>query len=497
MAKRNMTPARRGRNAAGITQRTEALAKSHQEGIIGLNLGLGIDPDDHNFRRLTNGAKLFTRDLSPLSHDRQLEVAWYLHEQNPFAHRLITLMTDLIIGDGVQVEVLADDSRIQEVVKTFWHRNQLAKLLRTFYMSNALNGELVLPVAPNPVSGNPVLGYLDSAQVKQAKTLPDNVLVIDQLLLKGTGISDGQTLKVIRENPGTGQLEGDVFFHRINALPNSTRGRSDLMPLADWLDLYDQFMFAEVERVNLLSAFAWDYKIEGASDEKTIQDKLRKLPKLKPGAVFAHNEKESLEARTPKLDAGDRSEVARLLRVHIAGSMGFPVSYLGDIESNRATIEGQNDILLKTPAARQKEFAGLLDLMVRFAIEQATGKNPILFRDATPFYKITMPEIAAKDIARAATALTAAAAAMDTGLANRTISRKLAVRVTTSLLKQLGIEADPQAVADEIEEDDQERQETADLLQADMARRGLLPGKSGGQANPPSPNPDDIEGEDD
>jgi hypothetical protein len=63
-------------------------------------------------------------------------------------------------------------------------------------------------------------------------------------------------------------MEGEVFYFAINKLPNSLRGRSDLMALADWLDLYDQYLFSEVERLHLLSAFVWDYKIEGATDEK-------------------------------------------------------------------------------------------------------------------------------------------------------------------------------------------------------------------------------------
>jgi hypothetical protein len=483
----NLSARRQASTEAVATEKDERQAA--QEAMISLNLGQGIDTDDNLYRRLTTGTKLHTRDLTPLSHDRQLEVAWWLFEQNPFAHRLITLMTDLIVGDGVMVEVLADDPRIQEVVHRFFTRNQLGQYIRSFYMSNALNGELVMPVAVNPVSGIPVLGFLDSAQVKQVVPIPDNILILDKLVLKGTTAGEGQTLNIIRENPVTGKLEGDVFYHRINALPNSLRGRSDLMPLADWLDLYDQFMFAEVERLNLLSCFAWDYEITGANSDAEVQAKVRKMPKLKPGQVFGHNEKEKLTPVAPDLKATDRSEVARMLRVHIAGSMGFPVSYLGDIDSNRATIEGQNDVMLKTPAARQKEFGGFLDLMVRFVIEQTTGKNPVLFRDAKPTYRITMPEIQAKDVARVGTVLASVATAMDTALSNRTTSRKLAVRVITTLVKQLGIDADPAAIAAEIEEDEQERQDTQDLLQQDLARRGL--------ANPNQPVPDDPAEDDD
>ena len=477
-------PAGRQEQTTAVMQRADPSIQVQeavvQEAGSPMTLSLGYqDPDEDQFRRLTT-SKQKTRDLSPLSHDRALEVSWWLFEQNPFAHRLITLMTDLIVGEGVAIEVLADDQRIQDQVTAFFHRNQLGRQLRQFYMANALNGELAFPVTVNPISGVPVIGYIDSAQIKQILPTPDNVLVLDTMVLKGTSPADERRLKIIRENPVTGRLEGDVFFHRINALPNSMRGRPDLMPLADWLDLYDQFMFAEVERVQLISSFAWDYKIEGAKDDKAIQDKLRKLPKLKAGVVFGHNEKETLEAKTPDLKAQDRSEVARLLRVHIAGSMGFPISYFGDIDSNKSTIEGQNDVMMKTPAARQKEFAGLLDLMVRYAIEQTTGTNPALFQGANPAYKITMPEIAAKDIARVGTIMASVVSALDTSLGNRTMSKKMAIRVIAAMVKQLGIDADAAEIAKEIDEEGADDQNTQDLLQAALAQRG-------GKTNPPVP----------
>lgn len=450
-----------------------------------MSLGTGIDQDDYQYRRLTSGAKFRTRDLSSLTQDRQLEVSWYLFESNPFAHRLITLMTDLIIGEGAQVEVMVDDQRVQAAVNTFWGRNQMPQRMREFYMANSLNGELIFPVAVNEVTGTPVLGYLDSVQVKAIRPLDGNVLHLDKMILKPFGPGDAETtLDIIREDPATGRLAGNVFYHRINALPNSLRGRSDLMPLADWLDLYDQFMFAEVERLNLISAFAWDYTIEGAKDDAEIQAKIKRLPKLKPGAVFGHNEKEKLEARTPDLKATDRSEVARMLRVHIAGSMGFPVSYLGDTDSNRATIEGQNDVMLKTPAARQKEFGGFLNQMVRYTVEQVLGKNPALFVDAQPRFRITMPEIQAKDVSRVGTVMASVMTAMDSGIANKTVSRKLAIRVIAGLIKQLGIDADPAEIAAEIEDEAGDQANAEDLLQAELARL------KSGQDNLDPPDPD-------
>lgn len=475
---------------ADLIQKREAVqasiltrAKEGLDGSVALGgLGLvGADEDEHLYRRLTTGAKFQRRDLTPLQQDRMLEISWYLYEQNPFARRLITLMTDLILGEGVQV--VADDERVQEVIHSVWnHRvNQLQSRVREFYASLSLCGEICLPVERNPVTGHPVLGYIDPYMIKRIEPAPDNILIPDLVILKSSpaNTDQGESLKIIQENPETGKLEGECFFFAINKLPNSLRGRSDLLPLADWLDLYDQYMFSEVERLHLLSAFVWDYRVEGA-DSDQIRSKLKDFPTPKPGTVWAHNEKETLEARTPDLKAHDRSEVAKLLRTHIAGSMGFPLSYMGEVDSNKATIEGQNDIMLKTPSARQKEFSNLLDQIVRFSIEGATGLNPALYRDAETGYRVVMPEIATKDVARVGTVLSQVVTAMDTSMANKTASKQLAQSVMVALLKHLGVNADPAAIQQQIEDEQAKEQELADQRHADLVAKGLNP-------NPPPP----------
>lgn len=486
-------PARR---EAATAQFREARATAKAEGMT-LSAGLALDADDYQYRRLTSGAKTQKRDLSRIQQDRMLEIAWYLWEQNPFAKRLISFMTDLILGEGVTVE--AEDERIQEVIDAVWnHRiNQLKTRSREFRNALALNGELIIPVEVNPVTGRPVFGFIDPAQVDRIETDPMNVLLSTYVVLKGETGKDGQRLKIVQEDPETGILEGEVFYHGVNRLPNSTRGRSDLLPLADWLDLYDQYLFAEVERLHLLSSFVWDYTVEGA-DQTTIDQKLKKLPNPKPGQVFGHNEKEKLEARTPDLKAADRSEAGRMLRTHIAGSYGFPLSYLGEVESNRATIEGQNDVLMKTPSSCQQDFKSFLEMIARYSIQHATKANPALFRDAQDGFKVRMPEIAAKDVSRIGQVLAQVVTAMDTAMSNRTASRQLAVVVTLAMLKHLGIEADPQEVMEAADVDAEERQAEFDERQAAAAAiaaksGGKPPGPGGGRGNPPIPADDEDE----
>lgn len=473
-----------------LTAPGPALGLQTREAYSSILQGGLMQGEDQGYRRLTGSGttgRAYRRDLNPVAQERMYAIAWNLWETNALAKRLVNLMTDLILGEGFTVT--AEDERIQEVIDRTWNhqKNQLATRIREFYNSLSLNGELILPVEVNPISGIPIFGFIDPAQVKEILPDPQNILVNDVIVLAQADPGQPEKrLKVVRFDPILGRLSGEVFYMGMNKLPNSTRGRSDLLPVADYLDLYDTYLFAEVERLQLLSSFVWDYTVEGA-DPDQIKEKLRLLPDPKPGTVFGHNEKEKLEARTPDLKASDRSEAGRMLLTHIAGTYGFPITYLGDTGSTNATMQGQNDVMMKTPAARQKEFAGFMATLVQFGVEQATWKNPALFEEADNGYKIQMPEIQAKDISRVGGVLSQVVSAMDTAMANGTASRKLAVTTQVAMLKHLGVDADAHEVMEQADEDKEERQDMADLIASGVAAaRSKNP-------NPPVPGDEDPE----
>lgn len=462
-----------------------------------------IDSDDQLYRQSGGPQRFQRRDLSPVSQDRMIEICWSLLESNPFAKRLIELMTDLIVGEGIRAT--AKDPKTAEIVSRTWNHpvNRLDVRVRELYKAFSVTGELCLPSARNPITGIPQIGYIDPGQIAKVHTRIDNVMVPEFVELKASaGQTSGPKLKIIQEDPISGRLEGDCFYFRTNALPNSARGRSDLLTLADWLDLYDQLMFSEVERVKLFSSFVYDLKVQGGDKEQIREAKealLKGGASPSSGSVFGHNEKVELGAITPDLQAADRSEVGKMLAIHMAGAIGFPVSWLGFTDSNRATIEGQNDISLKTPAARQKEFAGHLGTILRFAIEGATTYNRALYRDVQGVdFSIEMPEIAAKDIARVGTVLAGVVSAMDTSMANGTMSRRAAALVVTSLIRHLGVDLDVDEVLAQAESEKAERQELDDeraamIAKATAANQAI----NSGAAKPGAPGAEPPETDDD
>jgi hypothetical protein len=175
---------------------------------------------------------------------------------------------------------------------------------------------------------------------------------------------------------------------------------------------------------------------------------------------------------------------------HSRAATGSPCPTWGKSTATNRPSKGQNDILLKTPAARQVEFAAFLDQIVRFTIQSTTNKNPALFRDADPGYQIRMPEIAAKDIARVGTVLAQVVGAMDTSMANHTASRKLTAQVLVAMLKHLGVDADPTEILADADLDKEDAQAMADAMQAEIARQradGGLGGNPPVEAEPTAP----------
>ena len=161
-----------------------------------------------------------------------------------------------------------------------------------------------------------------------------------------------------------------AFFWAVNKVQGATRGRSDLMPVADFLDLYDRLIFDEAERMSFLRAFVYDVTITGA-DEAALTKRAATSAPPKPGSVYYHNEAEELKAVTPDLKAQDGATTADLILSLIATGVGLPKTWLnGIMDVNRASAASMDEPSLKRLRARQQVVIGAVERMVRFALDR-------------------------------------------------------------------------------------------------------------------------------
>ena len=171
--------------------------------------------------------------------------------------------------------------------------------------------------------------------------------------------------------PIYGKLIGDCFFFTINKPVSATRGRSDLLSLADWLDGHDQFLFARLERAFLLNSFIWDVVCEGM-DQKELDEFVKNIPVPKPGSIRAHNEKVKWSAISPKLESQDASSEARMFKNQILGGAGYPEHWFAEgSKTTRATAQEMGLPTLKKLKKRQRIVKNHYVHIINFVIDQA------------------------------------------------------------------------------------------------------------------------------
>jgi hypothetical protein len=421
----------------------------------------GIDPDEYMWRSLTGGR----RDLPQITHQRAQNICYTLYQQNPLGHRLTELIPDFVVGDGIVP--VAHNPEVASVVNDFWDDtvNDMPIRSHDFGLELGLYGELVPEVLVGEISGVVQLGYIDPGQIKRVEVDPKNPLLVDKVWIRSKGAGQqGKPLDVVRERDG--KLAGDVFYLRVNAVSNSTRGWPDLLHVADWLDTFDQMLWEMLERARLARSFIWDVGLDGASQSE-IDEWLRKHGSApRSGSVRAHNDKVTWSAVAPVLGSFETVEEASAIKEHIASGFGVPKTWLssGD-EVGRSAAQEMGAPTVRRLMRRQAYYLRRLDLLVRFVVEKGVEKKlietnskglvPIYDTEgnptdelAKPWKTVTLqaPEISARDAFRAggliAQTAQALAQAEESGWFGQDVSR----RVIAELLGQIGVQVDPKSM---------------------------------------------------
>ncbi len=418
-------------------------------------LGATVDADDADWRRLTGHAD---RDLSPLSIERMQEMAFYLWQANPVANRLIELPVAYLLAEGVSLT--AKDDKTRQTLTRFWRDpiNAMDIKLPKKVRELALYGEQCWPAFVGD-GGSVRLGYLDPGRIQEVVSDPDNAEQPIGIVTKRDKKGDYRRFKVIINGPEDVFTErtqrirdefsdGACFFYRVNDLSNGRRGRSDMLSVADWLDGYDQFLFGELERANLLRAFLWDVTLTGA-DQATVEERAKKLSVPKAGGVRIHNESESWNALSPDLSASDNSAFARLIRNQALGGLSVPEHwYGGGGDVNRATAAEMGEPTFKVLTMRQKTLKHILEDLGCFAIRQrelqVSGKEPDFIGREDICPEAVFPELSVRDTTKYAAALGQVTAACAVAIDRRLLSEMTALRTIATVAERLGIEIDPE-----------------------------------------------------
>jgi Phage portal protein, SPP1 Gp6-like len=413
-----------------------------------------VDDDDSQWRRISGDND---RNLSPFKQERMRDIAYKLWEMNLLANRLIELPLAYLLAEGVKITNPEEEH--QQTITRFLNDpiNKFDVKLEKKMREMSLFGNQYWPAFVNEHSGHVRLGYLDPGQVEKVIFDPDNpeqpIGVITkrdkkgnflryQVIINGPEEVFTERTQGIRE-----QFEdGELFYFNINALSLRGVGKSDLLAQADFLDLYDNFLFGEAERSDFLRAFVWDVTVKGA-DKEQIDAKAKSIKAPAPGSVRVHNENEEWKAVSPTLNSGDTDQLARLLRNHSLGGATMPEHWFGGGgDVNRATGDSMSEPTEKMFTMRQNNWKVFLKEMAIFCLRMRAikrdNKSDPEFDDVIYQTEVVFPELSAKDTTKYAAALQQVTVAAQLAINAGLITKETGLQWILSISGRLGVEFD-------------------------------------------------------
>lgn len=421
---------------------------------------VGGSADDNLWRSLN---QISNRDLYILTQKRMQDIAFYLYDSNPMAKRIIEITRDFVVGDGFTYT--AQDKNVLEVIENFWEDpdNNLEDEIDVDVLELGIFGELCLPVWVNSANGAVKLGYIDPATILKVEKNKNNPKINRVLKWKPIRATEEREYKIINidkniKSESYGYRTGDCFFFTINKVSSATRGRSDLLTLADWLDGHDQFLFARLERAFLLNTFIWDITCEGMNKEE-LTEFVKGLSMPKSGSIRAHNEKIKWASETPKLEAADASEEARLFKQQILGGAGFPEHWFAEgSRTTRATALEMSLPTLKKLKSRQRKVKSILKQIINFVIDQAiVHKKAGITRDTNRSFKIIPSPIVSRDNKGVMDSVSGFVDGLSKATDKKWISDRQAKYIFNTIISQLGTDIESEDQEDEEEDTDNEK----------------------------------------
>jgi hypothetical protein len=453
------------------------------------------------FRRLTQSP----RDFAPLQHQRMQHLAYYLYETNPIARRILGTTAAYLIGDGIkakadyQEESMRQD--VQDRIDGFWddHVNLMDLKLPVFALELGMMGELCISVHVNPVDGLVRLDTIDPENVTNIVTKGSDLIAIEVTPIDGSPGEERFKVIHVDEDPNSPSFDrlvgaetdaqgnitetyqkvnakgepvgdpkkyiGSCFFFRVNNISNAKRGRSDLIAVIDWLDAYDQQIFTELERAQLLKNFIWDVQLNGFNADQ-ITAWLKENGSPRPGAVRAHNEQVTWNAVSPDLKTSDQVALSDVILGHISTGAQYPKTWLNVTDTvNKATSQTLDEPTFRWMNARQKLLRFIVEQLVRFQLDQAelAGElsRPKMEGSVHPEpWQISTiaPELRQKDLNNNAQTLQFAVTALVAAITADIIDVDVAQEALVLLIEQLGVEVDIDEMRDRLEKAAKEKE---------------------------------------
>lgn len=380
--------------------------------------------------------------VAPTDRKERRKIAEDLWNNNPIAKWFVRTVTSFVVGDGFEV-TNGDNPYLKKIFEHFEDLNDLQYYIKKFYSADMLHGEgfyrcfvakkdgaktgmkkgdvLIRRMATNVVDIDFNAGDPQDVNFYQITWYdPENrVTVVEKILpydkfLEKEGITDDE----ISYTPGRRKkfvIRGDSFmFHfKMNDLPNSIYGNSDLLCLFEWIDLYAEHLRNGVLQSKLRGCGAYDITID-TEDEEVFNREAAKYDEWSLGDNLVHNKNVETDVREFTSTLEGFEELRRALLLMIITGTGLSEHYTGDSASG-SRAQGQTMELpqMKTLEERQSDYEwfwrkifktiAFVQLSTGFGMEKGIKESKddvvVLLNDKKKF-TVKLPSVSKRDRAQ-------------------------------------------------------------------------------------------------
>ena len=332
------------------------------------------------------------RDLDDSLRRRMVSTAEWLDAGNPVAKAALSLRTNLIVSEGFsprpKTEVPEFAAELEKWALRWWDINDMDARMYERAKDAALLGEtLFVRSAPNAVNGLWEAGLVLPHHIESVQADPCNaerllqVNLSDQasVVVGGRRVRSLQIARRHKLGEHEGRISGECFYLALNRRPGATRGVSDLLPVIDWLDQFDQLLYAQTERQRFLNAFCWDVTVRDATEEAIQRraDELRASGPPRPGSLNIHSDGEAWTAMAPDLKNADARDLMQYLFLLIWGGMGLPEHWFSSANTvNKASASVMDEPVWVAARERQRQWREHLQLMLDYAMQDVAEHVP-------------------------------------------------------------------------------------------------------------------------
>lgn len=319
--------------------------------------------------------------------------AW---RDNALARRIVALTSDYVVGSGVYVR--SSVPWVQSFVEEFWKLNGMARRCYSWCDELTRAGELFVVVGTDEPSGASFVRAIPAQRIDAIETAAGD---LERELRYHEVGSDGSVEGRWWPCYGVGEDAAQVMVHfAINRPVGCVRGEGDLGPILSWLKRYKDWLENRVRLNKFKTAFLWDVTIAGrpgAGADTTRKKRFAYKTPPEPGSIIVHDDNETWQAVSPKLEAWDAKDDGKAIRLMVAAGAGVPLHFMSEGESaTRATAAEMGDPTFRHYRRRQLDFGALLEELVTVVVRRANARGRgKVFGDLG--LKVTFPDITKAD----------------------------------------------------------------------------------------------------